>query len=212
MAYCTKCGSKLEEGVKFCPKCGQPTASINQQQMNQFQSLEQTVTNKEKSKLNKWWLYGLIAVVVVIVCGLFFNSGLSTSELQEEVKKLMIEETKSSGQNLTLSDLTLVHQEGNIYSGLAKGTLDGNSIELDVKVVYDGNNVSAEWKPTAKYLQKEFNRQMKKADDEYNRQMKKLEEEQRKYEEELKREEEYEKRKREVEEAFDRYNGMNDDY
>lgn len=25
MAFCKNCGNKLEDGTKFCPKCGNPT-------------------------------------------------------------------------------------------------------------------------------------------------------------------------------------------
>ena len=25
MAYCKNCGTKLDDGAKFCPKCGNPT-------------------------------------------------------------------------------------------------------------------------------------------------------------------------------------------
>ena len=67
---------------------------------------------------------------------------------------MMVEKMKEKGQTLNISDFTLVHQDGNNYTGLATCTLDGEKMDLDVKVVYDGSNFQAEWAPTAEYQQK----------------------------------------------------------
>lgn len=32
--YCSKCGTKLSEGVKFCPKCGKQTSVTNSEVTN----------------------------------------------------------------------------------------------------------------------------------------------------------------------------------
>ena len=34
MAFCTKCGSKLDEGAAFCKNCGAPTGAAIQAQRN----------------------------------------------------------------------------------------------------------------------------------------------------------------------------------
>jgi uncharacterized membrane protein len=36
MAFCSKCGTQMGDGVKFCPSCGNP-AEGNQQQQQQYQ-------------------------------------------------------------------------------------------------------------------------------------------------------------------------------
>lgn len=41
MAFCGKCGQKVEEGVKFCPACGTPL------QINVAQPIHETVQNPE---------------------------------------------------------------------------------------------------------------------------------------------------------------------
>lgn len=41
MAFCGKCGQKVEEGVKFCPTCGTPL------QINAAQPIHETVQNSE---------------------------------------------------------------------------------------------------------------------------------------------------------------------
>ncbi|MDE5868932.1 MAG: zinc-ribbon domain-containing protein, partial [Muribaculaceae bacterium] len=33
MAFCTNCGSPLEEGAKFCGQCGTPTPTVNNPQL-----------------------------------------------------------------------------------------------------------------------------------------------------------------------------------
>lgn len=53
MAYCKNCGNKLEDGAKFCPKCGTPSGSETKQD---------TETKQEKSSKKG----GLIAAIVVM--------------------------------------------------------------------------------------------------------------------------------------------------
>ena len=53
MAFCKNCGNKLEDGAKFCPKCGTPSGSETKQD---------TETKQEKSSKKG----GLIAAIVVM--------------------------------------------------------------------------------------------------------------------------------------------------
>ena len=34
MSYCTKCGSKLDEGARFCSSCGAPVAKVVKQEFS----------------------------------------------------------------------------------------------------------------------------------------------------------------------------------
>ena len=43
MAFCGKCGQKIEEGIKFCPACGAPV-EVNAQQTAQQQTQQQSNT------------------------------------------------------------------------------------------------------------------------------------------------------------------------
>ena len=183
MAFCSKCGTLINDGVQFCPKCGQPTNAASQQQVYQQQQyFAQQQQEEETMKLWQKILYFLVgpagllaglvytirkkasmaksafiwgAVGTLLWIGLAnIGGGSDTDMLQSEVQKMMVEKMKEKGQSLVISDFTLVHQDGNNYTGLAACTLDGEKMDLDVKVVYDGSSCQAEWAPTAEYQQK----------------------------------------------------------
>lgn len=40
MAYCGKCGTKVDEGVKFCPSCGNPMEAPAPEQQAQTQQAQ----------------------------------------------------------------------------------------------------------------------------------------------------------------------------
>ena len=40
MSFCTQCGTKLEEGVKFCPNCGQPVTPKQTQPVQPIPSVQ----------------------------------------------------------------------------------------------------------------------------------------------------------------------------
>ena len=116
----------------------------------------------------------------------FVNIGCiaDTSSLEKDVKKLMIETMREKGHRLTINELILVHQSDNNYEGLAKGTFDGEKIELNVYVIYDGVNVKAEWEPTEAYVQEENERFFEEQQKEYNRIMDDVQRQQEQYQKE----------------------------
>ena len=116
----------------------------------------------------------------------FVNIGCiaDTSSLEKDVKKLMIETMREKGHRLTVSELILVHQSDNNYEGLAKGTFDGEKIEFNVYVIYDGVNVKAEWEPTATYVQEENERFLEEQQKEYKRVMDEVQRQQDQYQKE----------------------------
>lgn len=129
-------------------------------------------------KKSSLFLLGLMAV-------LFVSCGLSTSDIENETKKLMVEKFKGDGQNLVIKDLTLIHEAGNSYKGVADCTLDGERIQLDVSVLCDGENIQAEWAPTAEYQQKALNQAMEEAEQEMNQAYEQAEQELNKAQEEF---------------------------
>lgn len=123
------------------------------------------------AKIKSGFWYILIVFLATIT-----NSGCTSNtnrgSLEDAVKEIMVETMREKGQSLSITKLSLVHQGGNSYEGLAEGTLDGKKIQLDVYAVYDGINVKAEWQPTAAYVQEESNRIIEEQQREYDKMMK----------------------------------------
>ena len=53
MAFCGKCGTKVEDGVKFCPGCGAPMEASTQQAQPNTQTNSQTDYSAKISALNE---------------------------------------------------------------------------------------------------------------------------------------------------------------
>ena len=53
MAFCGKCGTKVEDGVKFCPGCGAPMEASPQQAQPNTQTNSQTDYSAKISALNE---------------------------------------------------------------------------------------------------------------------------------------------------------------
>ena len=79
MAFCRNCGTQLDDGAKFCPKCGQVVggASVPQQEVIQ----PQTSVEQEKKEKLKIWQKVLCFLIgpVGILCGLILLIRKKTS-------------------------------------------------------------------------------------------------------------------------------------
>ena len=51
MKFCGKCGTKIEENIKFCPGCGSPTDAPQEQQSQQAQPASQPPQNDFSQKI-----------------------------------------------------------------------------------------------------------------------------------------------------------------
>ena len=84
MAYCGKCGNKVDEGVKFCPSCGNPMeapASEQQAQTQQTQAQQSNLSAKvtnlnntaditeqfDKDDIEKNKVMGLLAYILFFI-------------------------------------------------------------------------------------------------------------------------------------------------
>lgn len=70
MSYCNNCGTKIEDGVKFCPSCGTPaTATAAEPQQQQFQQASQPAsapaTDAQDAEQNK--AMGVLAYLGILV-------------------------------------------------------------------------------------------------------------------------------------------------
>lgn len=175
MAFCGNCGTQLNDGAKFCPKCGQTVdsgASIPQQQVSYDQQQYSGYEEEETMKMWQKILYllvgpaGLLGGLVYMIRkktsmakSAFLWGGIGTilwiaisslggspnSEIEAATKEIMVEEFKKQGVNCVVKDLTLVHKSGNEYSGIANCKVDGEEAQFSLNVLCDGTNVQAEW-------------------------------------------------------------------
>jgi hypothetical protein len=72
---------------------------------------------------------------------------LSIDELQQKVFQSIQTEFPAKGIQAIPNSLVLVHEQGNIYSGVLSCTSDGAPINIKVKVTYDGNGFVWETAP-----------------------------------------------------------------
>ena len=174
MAFCGNCGAQLNEGAKFCPKCGQIVEDISPVTQQQEDYSYQQYGEEEEEPMKIWQkiLYllvgpaGLLAGVVYLIrknmsmaksaflwggigtvlwVALSVLGGSSVSEIEKTTKELMIEKSKEDGINLVIKDLTLVHKSGNEYTGIAECIVEGENVQYSLKVIADDRNVQAEW-------------------------------------------------------------------
>lgn len=72
MAFCKHCGNKLEDGAKFCSKCGNPIGADYQVQ----QSFDNTAINDDedtKSGFKKYFPYILCFVLALLLFGVWYS-------------------------------------------------------------------------------------------------------------------------------------------
>lgn len=53
MAYCSKCGTELTEGVKFCPKCGQAVGEVTNSIVNKRKTKRQKASKQVNGRVNE---------------------------------------------------------------------------------------------------------------------------------------------------------------
>ena len=70
---CNHCNSEVAEGMKFCPKCGNPISN--------YDGMKQQNTNHHdvSSKKRNWFISA--AILVAIILGLFLLKGILTSKV-----------------------------------------------------------------------------------------------------------------------------------
>ena len=78
MAFCKKCGTKLNEGVKFCPKCGQTLDELYTSQSQDYQFQQQDVEFKREETDsdeygNAWYKTDIFNVAIAPIVHSFDN-------------------------------------------------------------------------------------------------------------------------------------------
>lgn len=116
MKSCDKCGNKLEEGQKFCQKCGEP---VN---IKAIQELDEMKTDEIKSKQNnpsspkkpvsKGWIVTSILLIILIIGGYFtYQYGQDHYSRRNQIDRLVTvlssEDYKQVASILTSADADL---------------------------------------------------------------------------------------------------------
>lgn len=159
--FCTKCGKKVDKGLKFCPECGTEVSTSVNGTRKQDSVLNKDLTANLRGKL---W-YKILSTVVIIVAGItiayfklqkanFVTSGDTTSvgasadadeSLETTVARLLKEsldeqeELKPIARVGKVTKLTLNKTDRNKYSGIARVDMfpvdPKNSTDNNVKYV-----------------------------------------------------------------------------
>lgn len=93
LAFCSKCGNKLENEVKFCPNCGTQTDNSVTNAKKEIIPPQQPVSSKKTSILKIGCLGFLGVVILFTVIGVIFGGGkndnkaVNTGQQQQEQKK-----------------------------------------------------------------------------------------------------------------------------
>ena len=95
---CVKCGEILDDGSEFCPYCG------TKQPKQESPQIE-----KAKGKTKFWIVGGIIAILIIIGCGLFYYSQTKDNNEQTESDSTAVvtEETKAT-DNISFEDMLKV--------------------------------------------------------------------------------------------------------
>jgi hypothetical protein len=89
----------------------------------------------------------MVALVAVLLAASFLviGCGLSTEDLAKEVQSTYEENWDEQGLGLTITkDLQLVKKSKTEYTGLMTVSLDGETEQVTVNVVYDGKSFSSQ--------------------------------------------------------------------
>lgn len=73
MAFCSKCGTQINDGAKFCPKCGQPTSEANNVQNSG--NIESYDSEPREEQIKTWqkivsvlfWPAGVILIIGALI-------------------------------------------------------------------------------------------------------------------------------------------------
>ena len=107
MAYCSKCGAYIPEGMGFCGKCGEQLdsrlAEENKVEMPlEAGGLADDISAEKKSQVNKKLIIILaaVAIVAVVLIIIFFNQGnAQNNEIGSEAPVVEQAESESDGQD-----------------------------------------------------------------------------------------------------------------
>lgn len=88
----------------------------------------------------------LLAFVFAVSMAVAFSGCTLTEErLAEKIKSAMVDDEKTNGKTLEVTDFDLGQKVGDQYKGVLKGRLDGQEVTYDVVVTDEGNDYDIDW-------------------------------------------------------------------
>ena len=71
---------------------------------------------------------------------------ISEEQLADKIKTAIVDDEKSSGHQLEVTEFDLGQLQGTQYKGVLKGNLDGQPVTYDVTVTDEGKDYDIDWK------------------------------------------------------------------
>lgn len=169
--FCNNCGNKLEDGARFCPKCGKPVgAQVNPApQMKPVASASKPVTSQQvqPAKKSKVWI-PIVIIVGVILIGLIVLIGVVASKfIKGKIADAVIDEGKNqvseiqndknnkngkNGKNGKNSDITddIDDQVDSILNELMQQTDENGEDDIDSSDDIDVDDFTSDFGDTTK--------------------------------------------------------------
>ncbi|MBQ0142708.1 MAG: zinc-ribbon domain-containing protein [Prevotellaceae bacterium] len=107
MSYCAECGTKLVDGVRFCPKCGAEVESSNNELTNaSIDDYLQNATPTWKSFLTKTMKVALVAIGVLLLLAIIIDKFVPMDTTEQKNSNETIEkQEETSNQTLYPANL-----------------------------------------------------------------------------------------------------------
>lgn len=129
---CSRCGSEIANGNKFCQNCGLPLETTSLQQ-NQQPKTNQASQKLQKAWYKKWWIWFLMGLGTIM---LLFNMTCTCA--------LLMPSTKSSNTNATKNEAVIVEtksEESQLEIQTPTEIQTETPPEKAENVIYDDNGI-----------------------------------------------------------------------
>lgn len=133
--YCMKCGSKLEEGSKFCGSCGTPVPGLQQEVLPNLQTVTTVEKKKSSSKNLMICFFSLLFIAIVGVAAffiLFKDNTKETQSVENEISNDSDEKDAAGGKDATTVDPS--------RSGNGKSTEPDSSVDISAEETEEEDN------------------------------------------------------------------------
>ena len=99
MAYCGKCGTKLEQDDKFCPKCGEPVDDI--EDVEGVEEVDDQEGQEEQAEKKKKKVIAIFAITIIFILGfiVLYNNKKADNITEQEKTEKTVRQGNPQSQN-----------------------------------------------------------------------------------------------------------------